>query len=446
MEDTRELDLSTPSTAEAIALASASVLGSTTRRGHPLGTAVGSGSMMEANSEEVALNVMPLVFSVRDDLLRAENLELLASEWHLEGSGGSELLPEELVIAGSKSSDISTHVCVLSWEKGVVDPFKIDSHIKGLSKKIGDIEHAVESSGLDYEREGLLVLRRFSERFNRVLFVDMLDRRFKGSYDSVQVKQEGAETYLRARFGFSEDFTSMPPSIRVLQRQHIEFLPSGILSKPESVSHSRMISTPLGIDTVSRRLPELGRSILREMNAYAYSIEELDVARTLVGTLCHRFGKDRMTYSEFDSVSQTATDLLDDINAILTLLTTVLEDHITSGKALRVSKHIAEIQDNLEEAEDIELAKALLEQLERSLLRTFPEEGEVRAWQMRSSIRYFLTYCRRVTSYFGTELKRYLTTGAVTKAFKSALEGFREDLGVEDYDEIDTLLFTKFFA
>ena len=113
MEDTHDIDLSTPSTAEAISLASASVLGSTTRRGHPLGTAIGSGSMMAANSEEVALNVMPLVFSVRDDLLNAEGLELLAAEWHLEGAAGSELLPEELVIAGSKASGINTHLCVL---------------------------------------------------------------------------------------------------------------------------------------------------------------------------------------------------------------------------------------------------------------------------------------------------------------------------------------------
>jgi hypothetical protein len=406
--------------------------------------------MMAANSEEVALNVMPLVFSVRDDLLNAEGFELLAAEWHLEGAAGSELLPEELVIAGSKASGINTHLCVLSWERGVVDPFKIDRHIKGLSKKIGDIEQAVEANELGYEEDGLLVLRRFSDRFNRVLFVDMMDRRFKGSWDSVQVKQEGSEAYLRSRFGLSEDFTSMPPCIRVLDRQNIEFLPSGPFLELGSESLSRMVSTPLGIDTISRRLPELGCSILREMNAYAYSAEELDVARSLVGALTVRLGKETVTYPEFGMVLQSVTETIGDMNGILSSFNTVLEGHITSGKVMTVSDHIDAIGSELagqpDDVSSSELAKGLLQELEKSLLRSFPEENEVRAWQMRSSIRYFLTYCRRVNSYFETELKRYLVTGAATEAFMSTLEGFREDLGVKTYDEIDTLLFSKFFA
>ncbi len=450
MEDARDIDLSTPSTAEAISLASASVLGSTTRRGHPLGTAVGSGSMMESNSEEVALNVMPIVFSARDSLLQAEDLELLAAEWYLEGSAGSELLPEELVIAGSNFGGISTHVCVLSWEKGVVDPFKIDSHMANLSKKIGDIEQAIEANELDYETDGLLVLRRFSDRFNRVLFVDMMDRRFKGSWDSIQIKHEGSEAYFRVRFRFSEDFTSMPPSIRVLERQNIEFLASGIPWNRDAGSLSRMISTPLGIDTVTRRLPELGRSILREMNAYAYSTEELDIARSLVDSLIIRLGKEKVMYSEFDDVLEAAKDMIEDTSVILSSVTKSLEEHIRSGKTLTVPQHIDSVREALDELSegvgDGEVIKSLLEQLERSLLRTFPKENEVRAWQMRSSIRYFLTYCRRVKSYFITELKRYLVVGAVTEAFMSALEGFRDDLGVEDYDNIDSLLFTKFFV
>ncbi len=450
MEDTHDIDLSTPSTAEAISLASASVLGSTTRRGHPIGTAIGSGSMMESNSEEVALNVMPVVFSARDSLLHAEHLELLAAEWYLEGSAGSELLPEELVIAGSSFGGINTHVCVLSWEKGVVDPFKIDSHITNLSKKIGDIEQAIEANELDYERDGLLVLRRFSDRFNRVLFVDMMDRRFKGSWDSVQIKHEGSEAYLRVRSGFSEDFTSMPPSIRVLERQDIEFLASGIPWNRDAGSLSRMISTPLGIDTVTRRLPELGRSILREMNAYAYSAEELDIARSLVESLIVRVGKERVMYSDFENVLEVARQMIEDSSVILSLVTKSLEEHIQSGKVLTVPQHIDSVGEALDElaegAGDGEVIKSLLEQLEKSLLRTFPKENEVRAWQMRSSIRYFLTYYRRVNSYFIRDLKRYLVIGAVTEAFMLALEGFRDDLGVQDYDNVDSLLFTKFFV
>jgi len=123
-----------PSTIEAIRMASASVLGISTSRGNPLGSAIGSGSMMEQNSEAVAMNISFLIFAIRDTLRKTEGLEILSLEWNLDRAQGSEVLPEQLSIAGALSNEVSSHVCLLSWEKGIVDPFKIDSHMQGLSK------------------------------------------------------------------------------------------------------------------------------------------------------------------------------------------------------------------------------------------------------------------------------------------------------------------------
>jgi len=48
-----------PSTVEAIRMASASVIGTTTNLGYPLGSAVGAGSMMEENSDTGVLSCCP---------------------------------------------------------------------------------------------------------------------------------------------------------------------------------------------------------------------------------------------------------------------------------------------------------------------------------------------------------------------------------------------------
>ncbi len=58
-------DVQTTSTVEAIRMASASVLGTSTGLGYPIGSATGTGSMLEQHSETVAMNIAPLIFSVR---------------------------------------------------------------------------------------------------------------------------------------------------------------------------------------------------------------------------------------------------------------------------------------------------------------------------------------------------------------------------------------------
>ncbi|MFX1579309.1 MAG: hypothetical protein ACFFBJ_06640, partial [Promethearchaeota archaeon] len=212
-----------PSTVEAIRMASASVLGSSTGLGYPIGSAIGVGSMLEQHSETVSMNIVPLIFNIRDTLMSSEGLELLSIEWDLDRSPGPDILPEQLVVAGGIEGGVGSHVCVLSWEKGVVDPFKIDNYMKVLSKKIADIESAVINNELNYEMEGLSVLSKFTDRLNSVLFVDMLDRRFQGSWDSLQVKPDHVDVDMIAKMIVADDFTHQPPGMKILGRNSLEF-------------------------------------------------------------------------------------------------------------------------------------------------------------------------------------------------------------------------------
>ncbi|RLI58835.1 MAG: hypothetical protein DRO93_09235, partial [Candidatus Thorarchaeota archaeon] len=198
----------TPSTVEAIRMASISVLGVTTRRGYPIGSAVGSGSMMEQNSDTVAMRVAPLIFAVRDALYDSEGLEVLSMEWELEHAAGMEMVPEQLLIAGGGlEHGVGSHVCVLGWERGVIDPFKMDEYVSRVTKKIADIELAVEANELDYENTGVAVIRKFGDRLNKVLFVDMLDRQFQRAWDSLQIRQEHTKTQAVVTMEYHNDFT-----------------------------------------------------------------------------------------------------------------------------------------------------------------------------------------------------------------------------------------------
>ncbi|MHA2222807.1 MAG: hypothetical protein ACXAAO_12220, partial [Candidatus Thorarchaeota archaeon] len=170
MSDRRDVQIT--STVEAIRMASASVLGTSTGMGYPIGSAIGTGNMLEQHSETVSMNIAPLIFSVRDTLMSSEGLELLSIEWDLDRTPGPDVLPEQLVVAGGRDGGVGSHVCVLSWENGVVDPFKIDQYMQVLSKKIADVESAVINNELNYELDGLAILRDFANRLNSVLFVD----------------------------------------------------------------------------------------------------------------------------------------------------------------------------------------------------------------------------------------------------------------------------------
>ncbi|MGY5874888.1 MAG: hypothetical protein RTU30_04005 [Candidatus Thorarchaeota archaeon] len=442
----------TPSTVEAIRMASASILGTTTKQGYPLGSAIGSGSMMEQNSESVAMNVTPLVFSIKESLRESEGLELLSIEWDLDSVPSPEVLPEQLVVAGSSAKGVDAHVSVLSWERGVVDPFKIDAHIQTLARKIQSIEAAVINNNLNYDEEGFQVLRRFNDRFNSVIFVEMIDRRFQGSWDSFQLKPEQVDEELVMRLGIRDDFTMMPPGPKIIKMNDVQF-EAPRAGEEELVTHfQHRILTPAGIEAIAVMIPEAGRAILSELNTFAYSAEEVDVARVAINGLKEYLGRDKVELSEIESIREQATNFTTLLSETVQSYEEILESHISSGKTLTLEDHKKELYDQLERNPDVfeglkmNMAKEFVDMAMVALDREFSAIGAIRAWQLKSVLRYFIAYAKRVSDYFVKELNQYLIVTSARKSFVSTLQDFRKSTENQELDSTDLLLFDKFYS
>ena len=443
-------DVQAPSTVEAIRMASASVFGSTTGLGYPVGSAIGTGSMLEQNSQTVSMNIAPLIFTIRDTLMSSEGLELLAIEWDLERTPGPGILPEQLVVAGGSEGGVGSHVCVLTWERGVVDPFKIDSHVKNLSKKIGDIETAVLKNEMNYELEGLAVMQRFADRLNSVLFVDMIDRRFQGSWDSFQVKTDHVDVDVVAKMEVFDDFTVLPPTMKVSHRRSLDFkLP---LTDNSTEHFKHRVLTPSAIQVLTQNVPETGRDILAELNVYAYSIEEADVAKGVIKILKEYLQLDSISLSQLSSLKGKIEEFVNYLDETVDALDFLVENHISSGKSFTAEGHkaalLADIESNSDRFSGIKkpLAEEMIEQFMQSLARETIGSEEIRAWQLKGSLSYAVAYARKVTEYFSKELDQYLVESSAREAFFIALREFRQETLADDMESTDTMLFEKFYA
>jgi hypothetical protein len=452
MSGTKKGRAQTPSTVEAIRMASASILATSTGRGFPIGSAIGSGRVMEENSELVAMNVASLIFAIRDPLMNNEGLDLLALEWNLDHPPGSRVLPEQLIVAGGFAQGVGSHVCVLSWERGVVDPFKIDDHMKILSKKISDIEAAVVHSNLPYEEEGLMVLRRFNNRLNSVVFVEMMDRRFQGSWDSLQIKPDHVDSQLHVKMNVREDFTSRPPGPKVASRKEIDFLkPSADESALIEHFKHRLLS-PAAVETLTVTIPETGRAILSEINAHAYSSEEIASAGIAVKYLQEYAGQDSVGLTEIGEIVTKSEEYSKLLEEAVAVFEEIVELHISSGKALTVADHKNELVNLItSRSEDLagtkeQIVTSLAEEMFLSVSRELPGSGEVRAWQLKSMMRYFVAYAKRVVQYFSSELAEYLIVAGSRKVLVAAFNEFKQELIGESEDPTDRLLADKFSA
>ncbi|MFW9965765.1 MAG: hypothetical protein ACFFEA_01295 [Candidatus Thorarchaeota archaeon] len=448
----KDKKVETPSTVEAIRMASASVLGTTTNLGYPLGSAVGSGSMMEENSDTVAMNITPLIFAIRDALLDAEGLELLSLEWDLERTPGPGVLPEQLVVAGGTSEGIGSHVAILSWEKGAVDPFKIDEHMQILSKKMSDVESAIISNGMSYENHGLPVLRRFNDRLNQVIFVEMLDRRFQASWDSLQLKPEHVDKEVSVAMNFREDFTLLPPGIKVMNRTLLEFfLPRE--SEETALRHFKhRLLTPRGLEAVAVKVPEAGRAILNELNTYAYSMEEINIANAITAVFSEFLGREDVALSDLHSFKRDLDEFVSLLSDSIDSFEKISEEHVGSGKTLSVQDHKKEILTQIDLHDDWfvgfrkNIAQALAEELMKSVQHGFYDISEVRAWRLRSTVSYFNIYANRTTRYFSDALSQFVVVKAARQAFMSALNRFQEEMKALDVDAANQMLFEKVYV
>ncbi len=440
-----------PSTIEAIRMASASVLGVSTSRGNPLGSAIGSGSMMEQNSQAVAMNISSLIFAIRNALRKTEGLELLSLEWNLDRAQGSEVLPEQLSIAGAISNEVSSHVCVLSWEEGIVDPFKIDSHMQRLSKKIADVEAAVINNNIDYETDGMAILGKFVDRLNSVVFVEMMDRQFKSSWDSIQLKPENIDEEIVIELQYRDDFTTLPPGMTILERTDLRFeFPQ--LSEIDTIHHFKQrILTPLAIETISSSIPNTGRAILSELNTCAYGIEEVDIVRASIVALVRFLGSERAEIRELDSLKKRTNEFATLLADTVDSFEVIIEQHVGSGLTLSLSEHKSKLNSEIESDKTrfdgfkVEFAKDLVSYMMESVEREFPVDDKLRAWQLKSTMRYFVVHAKKVSQYFVLDLQQYLIVGATRRAIFETMAAFRDEMSNQEMGPTETMLFYKFF-
>ncbi|MFW9933564.1 MAG: hypothetical protein ACFFDR_13015, partial [Candidatus Thorarchaeota archaeon] len=414
--------------------------------------ATGSGSMMEENSETVALSVTPLIFSLRDEMLASENLELLSLEWDLERTQSQEVLPEHLIIAGGKSGDVASHVCALSWETGVIDPFRMDSYIATIAKKLSDIEKSIIGNELDYEVEGINVLRRFSDRLNNVTFVEMLDRQFQETWETQKLKPENVDIETILKYEFRDDYSANPPGPRLQRRKSADFnLPEGNENALLLHLQNRIIS-PKGLDAIASRVPDMGRDILSELNEYAFSIEEVDIARATIAALTSFIGKDEVRPAELNDLSIKAAEFTEKMSEVAEVYSDVLEKHSTSGARLALNDHEQTLKNHIEDhsssldALQIGFAKSLLGHMMTSIRREFPISGEIRAWELKASFSYFAAFTKRVLGYIANDLQQFLLINSVKKVMRETLQEFRKEGEEQSSNSTELLLFQKFYS
>ncbi len=440
------------STVEAIRMASASVLGVSSGLGYPIGSAIGAGTMLEQHSESISMNIIPLIFKIRDTLMSSEGLELLSIEWNLDRTPSPGVLPEQLVVAGGAEGGVGSHVCVLSWEKGVVDPFKINDYMKVVSKKISDIESAVINNQLNYDLEGLTVLNKFADRLNSVLFVDMIDRRFQGSWDSLQVKQDHVDVDFIAKMIVADDFTLQPPGMKIVGRKSLEFkLPNE--SDEKLVAHfKRRVLTPSAIEILTKVVPETGQALLSELNYYAYAVEEAEIVNGVVGALGTFLGQREISLANIDSLKPRIDEFIQYLVESVNSLEYIVEEHLGSGKSSTIENHknalISGISSRSEVSSGIKntLAMEIVNCIMNSVSREFTSSGEIRAWELKATMRYAIVYAKRVSQYFSKELNQYLVTNAAKKAFFTALQDFKNETLQGNISSTDLTLFDLFYS
>jgi hypothetical protein len=342
-------------------------------------------------------------------------------------------------------------VCVLSWEEGIVDPFKIDNHMRGLSKKIADVEAAVVNNNLNYETDGMAILSKFVDRLNRVVFVEMMDRQFKGSWDSIQLKSENIDEEVVIKLQYQDDFTKLPPGMTIVKRTDLRF-DSPQLSEIDKIQYfKRRILTPLAIETISSSVASTGRAILSELNTYAYGIEEVDIVLASIAALVQFLGGERAEIRELDSLKKRTNEFATLLIETVDSFEVVIEQHVSSGRTLTLSEHKSKLNSEIESDKPqfdgfkAELAKALVSYMMESVEREFPVDGELRAWQLKSTMRYFVAYAKKVAQYFVLDLQQYLVVGATRRAIFDTMRAFRDEMSNQDMDPTETMLFHKFF-
>jgi hypothetical protein len=324
--------------------------------------------------------------------------------------------------------------------------------MKVLSKKIADIESAVINNELNYELEGLTVMTQFADRLNSVLFVDMLDRRFQGSWDSLQVKPDHVDVDLVAKMVIADDFTLQPPGMKIMRRKSLDFkLPNE--SDDKLVAHfKRRVLTPSAIETLTKNIPETGQALLNELNYYAYAVEESEVVEGVVNALRDFLGQGEVSLADIDTLRPRIDEFMKILGESVNALEHIVEEHLSSGKSLTLENHrnaltsAVSAHDEVSSGTKKTLAMEIVGRIMNSVTREFAGSGEIRAWELKGTMRYAIAYAKRVSQYFSKELNHYLVTNAAKKAFFTALRDFKKETLQDEIGSTDLTLFDLLYA
>jgi hypothetical protein len=94
----------------------------------------------------------------------------------------------------------------------------------------------------------------------------------------------------------------------------------------------------------------------------------------------------------------------------------------------------------------LDLASAIAEEMMNSVAREIMGNAEVRAWELKGTLRYGVDYATRVSQYFVSELQHFLVVQAARNTFDTALKDFRAEVATDQMDSTDLILFEKFYA
>ena len=198
---------------------------------------------------------------------------------------------------------------------------------------------------------------------------------------------------------------------------------------------------------MTKVVPEAGQALLNELNYYAYAIEESEVVEGFVNALKGFLSQSEVALADIDALRPRIDEFVKNLGESVNALEHIIEVHLSSGQSLTVEDHKRALSSAVSENSDISsgikniLAMDLVERIMNSVSREFYGSGEIRAWELKSTIRYAITYATKVSQYFSKELNRYLVTNAAKKAFSTALRDFqKETIQGSDYSDFKQLM------
>jgi hypothetical protein len=219
------------------------------------------------------------------------------------------------------------------------------------------------------------------------------------------------------------------------------------------VAHfKRRVLTPSAIETLTKVVPETGQALLTELNYYAYAVEESEVVQGVVDALKDFLGQSEVSLADIDSLRPRIDEFVNVLGESVNALEHIVEAHLSSGKSFTIENHKSALSSAVSEDSNVSsgikniLAMKMVERIMNSVNRGFAGSGEIRAWELKSTMRYAIAYAKRVSQYFSQELNHYLVTNAAKKAFFTALREFKKETLQDEIESTDLTLFELFYA